>query len=381
MFFSLNAPIFDSFRVQQAAGIFDVPLAEKVTQQFEAETPDLTEPDWKIGLIVGPSGSGKSSVARELFGSSLYEPLDWPSDRAILDGFDSTLSVREITALLTAVGFSSPPGWVKPFSVLSNGEKFRCDLARALSAGLVRQKAERNSDPTDSTSLESASPNALIAFDEFTSVVDRTVAKVASAAIAKGIRQGSIPTRFVAVTCHYDVAEWLEPDWVLDMANRKLIRRCLRRPEIQLEIHRTHFSVWPMFARHHYLSASLAPSARCFLATWNGTPVAFCGVLPLISHKNHRRISRLVTLPDFQGLGIGMRFAEAVGEIYHEQGLRLSITGSHPAVIAHCRRSPRWRTVSVKGASSNPKQSAIPRYRGSGSRIVVSFEFLPSTPY
>ena len=44
------------------------------------------------------------------------------------------------------------------------------------------------------------------------------MAKVCSAAIAKGIRRGHLPCRFVAVTCHYDVAEWLEPDWMLDMA-------------------------------------------------------------------------------------------------------------------------------------------------------------------
>jgi len=355
---TLTSPLYDSFRVQQVAGIFDVPLDEKLSQSFDVEVPDLTADDWKIGLIVGPSGSGKSSVARELFGSDLYESANWPERSAVVDGFHPDLSAREITELLTSVGFSSPPGWVKPYSVLSNGEKFRCDLARALSLARLPD-----------------GKNRIIAFDEFTSVVDRTVAKVASATLAKGIRAGSIPARFVAVTCHYDVAEWLEPDWVLDMASRKVSRRRLRRPEIQLEVFRTHSSVWPVFARHHYLSASLAPSARCYVAMWGETPVAFCAVLPLISRKGRRRISRLVTLPDFQGLGIGMRFAEALGEFYHEQGIRLNITGSHPAVIAHCRHSPRWYTVTVRGATSAPKESAIPRYKGAGARLVVSFEY------
>ena len=74
----------------------------------------------------------------------------------------------------------------------------------------------------------------MVAFDEFTSVVDRTVAKVCSAAIAKGIRQGHIPCRFVAVTCHYDVAEWLEPDWVLDMATGEMDTYIARRYTIPL---------------------------------------------------------------------------------------------------------------------------------------------------
>lgn len=356
---SLSAPLYNSFRVQQVAGLFDVPLEEKIHQTFDVEVPDLTASDWRVGLIVGPSGSGKSTVSRELFGKNLYTSGTWPENAAVVDGFDPALSIREVTALLTSVGFSSPPGWMKPYSVLSNGEKFRCDLARALSQAKLPGK-------TDS----------IVAFDEFTSVVDRTVAKVASAALSKGLRSGFIPGRFVAVTCHYDVAQWLEPDWVLNMADRKLTRRCLRRPEIRLEITRSDRSVWPLFARHHYLSGSLAPSARCYLAHWNGTPVAFCGILPLIGYKNRRRISRLVTLPDFQGLGIGMRFAEAVGAMYREAEMRLNITSSHPALIAHCKKSPLWRTINVSGAGSHAGQKGVPGYKGSGNRIVVSFEYI-----
>ena len=82
---------------------------------------------------------------------------------------------------------------------------------------------DRNSDAL-SLSPASSIPHPLTVFDEFTSVVDRNVAKVCSAAIAKGIRRGSIPCRFVAVTCHYDVAAWLEPDWIVDMSTCELTR-------------------------------------------------------------------------------------------------------------------------------------------------------------
>ena len=60
---TLSSPIFDSFRVQQVAGIFDVSLEEKNQLVLEAERPELELEDWKIGLIVGPSGSGKTTVA------------------------------------------------------------------------------------------------------------------------------------------------------------------------------------------------------------------------------------------------------------------------------------------------------------------------------
>jgi len=53
----------------------------------------------------------------------------------------------------------------------------------------------------------------LIVFDEFTIVVDREIAKVSAFAIAKAVRRSK--KQFIAVTCHYDVVDWLEPDWVL----------------------------------------------------------------------------------------------------------------------------------------------------------------------
>jgi GNAT superfamily N-acetyltransferase len=344
--------------VQQVAGMFDVPLAEKATERFEVDLPDMTE-DWTIGLIVGPSGSGKTTIARRAFAADLYTGADWPADRAVVDCFGE-LSVRHIVDLFTAVGFGSPPSWVKPYHVLSNGERFRCDLARALALGF------QNSDIP------------LIVFDEFTSVVDRNVAKVCSAAIAKGIRRGHLPCRFIAVTCHYDVAEWLEPDWMLDTATCELSRRRLRRPTIELAIHRCRMAAWQLFKRHHYLSGSLAVGARCYLTTWEGIPVNFCATVPVITKKNHRRFTRIVTLPDYQGIGIGMRAVAAVAALHRAEGLRINVTSSHPALIRHCRRSPLWKAVNVKktGGSGRRANPRFPTYRSAAGRAVVSFEYL-----
>ena len=224
----VTCPVYDSFRVQQIAGMFDVSLADKLTETFHAEIPDLSE-SWRIGLIVGPSGSGKSTIARETFGSSLYANHAWPTDRAVIDCVGE-LPTKQIVAMFTAVGFSSPPSWVKPYQVLSRGEQFRCDLVRALAQGVPR--ADREEQPT----VDDAP--ALVAFDEFTSVVDRNVARIGSAAVAKAIRNDRINVRFVAITCHYDVIDWLTPDWIVDMSTGSCEWRCLRRPPIRLELFR-----------------------------------------------------------------------------------------------------------------------------------------------
>jgi GNAT superfamily N-acetyltransferase len=368
---TVSCPVFDSFRVQQVAGMFDVPIARRATERFHVELPELGD-DWRIGLIVGPSGSGKTTIARKIFGDRLYPCPGWPHDRAVVDCLGER-PIKQITRLFTAVGFSSPPSWIKPYHVLSQGEQFRCDLARALSSGQWSVASGQQVTSNWPLATDHCPP---VVFDEFTSVVDRNVARIASAAIAKGIRQGTIACRFVAVTCHYDVTEWLQPDWVLDMATSTFQRRCLRRPSIELEIFRCRRAAWPMFARHHYLSGSLARRARCFLALWEGVPVAFCATVSLIGRKDRWRISRIVTLPDYQGVGIGTAVLEAVAELHRGEGHRVNCTASHPAVIAHWRRSPRWRPIAVKKTGSRGAKGFIKGYRSSGGRAVVSAEYV-----
>jgi len=386
--FAVSCPIHDSFRVQQVAGMFDVPLAERACERFcirlsaSGEVPG----DWRIGLIVGPSGSGKSTIAKHLFGDRLYRARSWPSDRAVVDCLPLR-SIKQITRLFTAVGFSSPPGWIKPYHVLSTGEQFRCDLARALAEAISDDERTRNRHPMAEPQSNGDPPwrellagnggqPPLVAFDEYTSVVDRNVARVVSAAVAKGIRRGWIACRFVAVTCHYDVAEWLEPDWLLDMATGTLERGFFRRPPITIRLFRCRRSAWRLFARHHYLSGQLSPTARCFLAVWGDRPVAFCATVSLIGRKRRWRVSRLVTLPDYQGIGIGTAVLEAVAELHRREGHRVNITASHPAMIAHCRRSPLWRIVSVRKTGSRRTERFIRGYRSSVGRAVVSAEYV-----
>lgn len=357
---TVETPIRDSFRVQQVIGMFGLPEQPSSRETFAAEIPGLDE-DWQIGCIVGPSGSGKTTLARAAFATALYEPQVWPADRAVIDSL-GTAPLQQIAHVLTAVGLGSPPAWLRPFVVLSNGEKFRCELARAL-----------------------LSNRELVVFDEYTSLVDRTVAKIASAAISRSIRKNRIHCRFVGVTCHADIAEWLEPDWVLDLgrigdSQPQLTRRRLRRPPLRLAATRCPQKLWQFFARHHYLSGGLSTGATCFAAWLDDQPIAFCALVAVLGKRGQKRISRLVTLPDYQGLGIGLRLAERVAEFARGQGSRVSITASHPAVIAACRHSAAWQLRAWKPLGNLWKQRydqrAIPSSAGRG---VATFEYSGAT--
>jgi hypothetical protein len=105
--------------------------------------------------------------------------------------------------------------------------------------------------------------------------------------------------------------------------------------------------------------------------------VNFCATVPVIMKKNHRRFSRIVTLPDYQGIGIGMRAVAAVAELHRVEGHRINVTSSHPALIRHCENSSLWRTVNVKktGGSSQRGNKRFPAYRSAAGRAVVSFEY------
>ena len=176
----------ETFRVSSVLNAFDLSI-DKVKEHFEGNI-DIEDKQWNIGLIVGSSGTGKSTIAKELFHDTYIFEQTY-SEGSVIDDMPKDKSVKEITKAFTSVGFASPPSWLKPYSVLSNGEKMRCDLAKSI----LEEKE-------------------IVVFDEFTSVVNREVAKTGSFAIQKAIRR--LNKKFVAVGCHSDIIEWLQPDWI-----------------------------------------------------------------------------------------------------------------------------------------------------------------------
>lgn len=305
--------------------MFDVPRAETSYREWHGDV-DLDAQPWNVGLIVGPSGAGKSTLARELF--EVDDPLTWQGT-SVVDDFAEQLSMDDIAAVCQAVGFNTIPAWLRPYEVLSTGERFRVEMARLL--------------------LEAPTDRPLVV-DEFSSVVDRQVAQIGSHAIAKWVRRHE--RQFVAVTCHYDVVDWLQPDWVLEPATMTIRWRSVQpRPRLAVTVSPVHHSAWRLFSPFHYLTAQLNHAASCFVLFVGDQPAAFAGVLhrPHAKAKTIKGVSRLVTLPDWQGLGLAFVLADVLGATYTAKGWRLRTYPAHPALIGGFDRSKAWALIQKPG--------------------------------
>lgn len=322
-------------RLLQLGSLFDVQPGAGLRVSWSADVPIEDRP-WSVGLIVGPSGSGKSSVARELFGPRVVSGFDWPADRCILDGFPEAMTTDDAAGLLCSVGFGSVPEWMRPFHVLSTGQQFRATLARALAEG-----------------------DGLVCVDEFTSVVDRQVAQVCSASVAKTARR--MGRQFVAVTCHYDVEDWLDPDWVFDPSTGAFRWRLLRgRPPITLSVVEARTEAWDHFKAHHYLSADISCSAHCYVAEVDGRPVAFAAIrYQPLSRTPSWLFHRLVTLPEWQGVGVGLALIAAIAEEFQKRTPhRVRFPTRNPGLVRALERSKRWRCVRAMGSTGIKRRTA-----------------------
>ena len=182
---------FTGFRSEKVKSLFNAESGH--TWEHVANLP-IDDEDWKIGLIVGPSGSGKTSIGRQIWPESGIVNLadGWSENLPIIEDIaPNAENINVVTGALSAVGLGDVPAWLRPFKVLSNGEQFRAGLAR-----LICEAPDK------------------VVVDEFTSVVDRQIAKIGAAAFAKSWRKTG--KQIVLLSCHYDVIEWLQPDWVYD---------------------------------------------------------------------------------------------------------------------------------------------------------------------
>lgn len=318
---------------------FDIQNKEESNVIVEANLENLPK-EWNIGVVYGGSGTGKTTILKNYFKKEIDKSY-FDNSKSLISNFD-WLEPQEATFLLSAMGLSSVPTWLRPFNTLSNGEQYRANLAY-----LVGKATE----------------NEVILVDEYTSVVDRDVAKAMSNALQKYIRRTN--KKIVLASCHFDIMEWLQPDWIYSPSKGRLeIAPSLRQPKIELQIVRCRYEAWKLFKQHHYLTEDLNKAAINYLVLWNEQPIGFVGVLPFpgVGDEKTRRISRIVILPDFQGLGLGKSILNYISSLYAKDESVMYIRTMSPALGLALAKDSNWIAT-----SSNLK---IPGQDSSGRKLI-----------
>lgn len=338
---------------------FDIQDQNSTIVQIKTKLDEISRFDWSIGVVYGGSGTGKTSILKNYFNKPI-DSAHFKEDIALISNFD-WLTPVEASEVLSSMGLASVPTWLRPFSTLSNGEQYRAAMAYVVAKAKVGET---------------------ILIDEYTSVVDRDVAKAMSHALQRYIRKSG--KKIVLASCHFDIMEWLRPDWTYSPLKGRVERPdCRRRPQFELSVFRCRIKAWDLFKPYHYLTQDINKAAKCFVFAMNDKPVAFCAVLPFPNGniKNAFRMSRTVVLPDFQGLGIGGIASEYIASLYKALGCKFYAKTSNPALWKRRENNGNWRVAGVTSNVSEVKKENE-RYKAQGlslrrrEAVTKSFEYI-----
>lgn len=323
---TLKAPISDSFMAKKAMMSVDLDAEEKSWHVLKIKNVDISSP-FNIGLIYGASGSGKSSLARKMFGDFENSKIDMT--KAIIDQFPDAMDFDARQQILTSIGLSQIPCWIKPVGLLSNGQQERAKIA-----------------------FELAKEKDFYVFDEWTSVVDRNVAKVMSHAVQKFARKFN--KKIILISCHEDVFDWLNPDFVIDCnqqqySDRRLLRQGHTRNErLEFTIRAVEKDTWKNFSKYHYLSENLPGGIVKFYGLFLGEKqIGFQCFANYVPHRKNTKLilhsNRTVIHPDYVGLGLGIKLIDETSKLEVAQGNRVMAKYSSIPVFRAMSKNPLWK--------------------------------------
>lgn len=302
---------------EQVGLAYDYTLSSTITSEVHSIDKTKLPNNFGIGLIVGQSGSGKSSNLLEFGNTSTFE---WDNSISIASNFESYDVASD---RLHGCGLNSIKVWTQPHYTLSTGQAYRANMAATIDSDTV--------------------------YDEFCSYLDMNTAKSLSNSVRKYVDKHSL-TNVVFATCNSEIEDWLQPDWTFDCNTGDLVIRGLdrQRPQINLTIHPCTVSLWSQFSQHHYLSASINKGSRCWVAMWDEDVVGFYATLPQPSGtmKNAWRGSRMVILPEFQGLGLSTALCETVAQIHLDSGKRFFAKTASELLGGHREKGGKWKPTS-----------------------------------
>ncbi|WP_131667394.1 GNAT family N-acetyltransferase [Psychrobacter pygoscelis] len=345
----LESPVSTSFRCQKAADSLDIDVAKKSVHELSVDA-DITTP-FNVGLIVGASGSGKTTLAKQIFGDEVFD-FKYDPTKPVIEQFPDDMSYDECAKLLSGIGLTSVPCWIRPIYTLSNGQ-----TARAIAA------------------LQMASSDVFVV-DEWTSVVDRTVAKAMSNCLQKFARKNN--KTVIALSCHYDVFEWLNPDWMIDCNKQEYVERRLlwqdykRQERLEFTIRECDSKSWKYFSKYHYLSQTLPFGHVRFYGMYHNNEqigfICYANYVPYQKNKGKKmqmHFNRVVIHPDYVGLGLGEYLINETAREMSKQGFDVRSKFSSVPTHKILQRTPKlWKLINVqrfakintKGTNRKPNQ-------------------------
>lgn len=212
-----------SARLTEVALRFGLPFT--IPARRIAEGLRVSPEPGTITLIQGPSGAGKTllleAMARHFPQARRVHACPFPLDVPVIDAVAPTRGIDEAMGLLTACGLGEPALWMRRFDQLSEGERFRARLARAIS--LAGRETTRSSWMFDGEPASLPGPlsrgqdaGVLLLCDEFGSSLHARLAQ----AIAFNLRKLATRQRLtiVVATRRDDIEQDLRPDHVIQMS-------------------------------------------------------------------------------------------------------------------------------------------------------------------
>jgi uncharacterized protein len=188
-------------RVLDVAEAFGIGLEEKDFVVFDKLHLEIADGD--VVYITGQSGGGKSVLLRDLSrqmeddGKSVVVLDKIPLEPLPLIDQIGT-NTNDAIRLMSVAGLSDAYLWVRKPHELSDGQRYRFRLAKAIEAD-----------------------SKVWACDEFMAILDRTAAKVIAYSLQKAARHAGA-TLMVATT-HTDLVEDLQPDLYIEKRFREKV--------------------------------------------------------------------------------------------------------------------------------------------------------------
>ena len=324
--FELQSEVFNTFRCQAAANSLDIDVKKKSIHKLEINNINIPK-EWNIGLIYGASGSGKTTLAKHLFGENIFDcSLD--ENKSIIDQLPKEYSYEDCANILNGIGLNSVPCWIRPIKTLSNGQK-----ARAEAAYLMCKQD-------------------FILIDEWTSVVDRTVAKAMSVCLHKFAKKHK--KQIILLSCHYDILEWVKPDWLIDCnkQNFELPKTedffFNEREKLEFTIKEVGRETWKYFSKYHYLSERLA-GGKLYLygIFYEENQIGFQCFANYTPHRKGTKIiyhsNRTVIHPDYNGLGLGIKLINETSKLLKQKiNCRIMAKFSAIPVFKAMKKQKEW---------------------------------------